>query len=81
MTTAKRPPMPPWMRDSRPFLWVPIAIAARIYFRKSVTQVKRRIKDGTLDNLGIPSYWDGGRWFIRLPNEINDSRQIARRSA
>jgi hypothetical protein len=73
--------MPPWMNDARPYLWVSVAIAARVYFRKSVVHVKRRIKDGTLDKLGIPYYWDGTRWFVRLPNESIQSRQIDQRRA
>lgn len=66
----KRPPMPPWTRDPRPDLWVPVMIAARFYFRKSRATVKRYIKDGTLDEIGILSYWDGTRWYIRLPNGV-----------
>lgn len=58
---------PPWVKDGRPEQWFPVAIAARFYFRKTPTTVKRMIKDGTLDLLKIESYWDGTRWHVRLP--------------
>ena len=60
-------PPPPWLRDSESQNWVPASVAARFYFRRSVVTVKRRIKDGSLMRDGIPSYWDGTSWFIRLP--------------
>lgn len=65
---------PPWVRDRHPEYWVLAAVAARFYFRKSLTTVKRMIKDGTLEDAGILSYWDGTRWHLRLPEMITPQR-------
>lgn len=67
MKPVKRPPTPPWINDSHPEYWFPVGVAARFYFRKSITTVKRMIKAKTLDDAGILSYWDGTRWFVRIP--------------
>ena len=65
---------PPWIRDRHPEYWVLVGVAARFYFRKSVTTVKRMIKDGSLNEAGIMSYWDGTRWHLRLPELIESTR-------
>jgi hypothetical protein len=82
MTTAKRPPMPPWLRDTEPQNWVSAPIAARFYFRKSLVTIKRYIKTGYLEENGFLTFWDGKRWFIRLPYSLKpQTRQKARARA
>ena len=71
----KRPPSPPWLRDPHPQNWCDVALAAKVYFRKSLVTVKRYIKTGYLEELGIPSYWDGTRWHVRLPEPILRERK------
>ena len=70
MKTKPRPPMPPWLRDPHPDRWVRVSIAARFYFRKHPMTIKRAIKTGYLEENGIPSYWDGYQWFVRLPYSL-----------
>jgi hypothetical protein len=82
----QRPPMPPWLRDPHPELWVPAALAARFYFMKSLVTVKRYIKTDYLKENGFQTFWDGKRWFIRLPyplapSQRNHKRQSARARA
>ncbi len=65
-----RADIPPWVRDGHPELWFAVSIAARFYFRKHPTTIKRAIKTGELGELGIKSYWDGYQWYVRLPAMI-----------
>ena len=58
---------PPWTRDSEPDKWVSAPFAARFYFKRSLVTLYRHIKEGVLEKQGIPTFWDGKRWFIRLP--------------
>lgn len=70
-----KPPInPPWFRDGNPELWVPLAVAASQYFRKSRTQIKRYIKEGVLEEFGMASYFDGHKWYVRLPAPIQPDR-------
>lgn len=71
----KRPPIPPWLCDSKPDHWAEVSVAAKIYFHKSIVTVKRYIKTGYLDEVGIPSYWDGKRWHVRLPVALFPARR------
>ena len=82
----QRPPIPPWLSDSDPDLWYTASIAAQFYFRKSLVTIKRYIKTGYLKENGIESFWDGKRWFVRLPCSLNrlqnsQKRQSARARA
>lgn len=70
------PTMPPWIRDPEPEKWVTVGVAARAYFRKSIVTVKQYIKTGYLEECGIPSYWDGTRWFVRLPYALGRNTQM-----
>ena len=63
----KLPPCPPWLNDREPEKWVTAGVAANFYFRKSMATLKRYIKSGYLDELGMPTFWDGKRWHVRLP--------------
>jgi len=51
---------PPWVDDKHPDRWVLLPEAART-FRKSQDTIRRLASEGTLK-----SYFDGGRWWIRL---------------
>lgn len=66
-----KPPMPPWLRDAHPELWVTASIAAHFYFRKHLVTIKRYIKSGYLEENGFRTFWDGKRWYIRLPYSLN----------
>lgn len=61
---------PPWVLDGNPEYWVQASLAARFYFSKSVSTVRRMIENGELKRQGILTYWDGTRWFVRLPTLI-----------
>jgi hypothetical protein len=63
------PECAPWTRDHRPQNWVPVAYTAS-YFRRTVLTIKRQIKSGHLARRGIPSYWDGTKWWVRLPDSV-----------
>ena len=67
--------IPPWIRDGNPELWVTSRVAARTYFRVTKVTVGRWIRNGTLATLGMPSYWDGHKWFIRLPQQLAPERK------
>jgi hypothetical protein len=71
----QRPPMPPWLRDREPQNWVTASVAARFYFQKSLVTVKRYIKTGYLEENGFRTFWDGKRWFVRLPYSLNQKPQ------
>lgn len=62
--------IPPWIRDQHPELWVTAKVAARMYFRRHVVTIKEWIRDGRLEAIGIATYWDGSKWWIRLPREL-----------
>jgi len=65
--------IPPWIkRPSEKRLWVPAALAAREYFRKSHEHVVRQCKSGDLDGI-FQTYFDGFRWWIRLPEPLPKS--------
>ena len=64
------PQIPPWIADGSPDNWVPLAVAARCYFRKSLQRVYQMRKEGTLDEVGIPTWFDGARWYCRLPVKL-----------
>ena len=68
-------PMPPWLRDSSPQLWVPLAVAARSFYHKSVDTVRGYVRDGTIT---LPTYWDGTRWHIRLPYFVQAEKRKTR---
>ena len=59
---------PPWTTDPDSALyWVPLPYAARVYFRKSRARLHQMRIDGTLAEAGIPTWFDGSRWYCRLP--------------
>lgn len=66
----KKRPAPPWLYDSNPSRWVTLTLAAHFYFRKHPVTMKRAIKSGYLEENGIPSYFDGFRWWVRLPYDL-----------
>jgi hypothetical protein len=68
------PDCAPWVHDSRPQNWVLASYAASYYFRRTIVTLKRQIKSGHLARRGIKSYWDGTRWWIRLPDSVTASR-------
>ncbi len=67
MKPAKRHPAPPWVRDHDQHLWFAASTAARFYFNKSHRTVLRGCKTGLFEENGIPTYFDGTMWFLRLP--------------
>ena len=76
---SKSPECPPWIYDTNPERWVLVSLAARFFFRRTPLQVKRWIKSGALKARGIDSYWDGARWYVRLPSSaIARKVQLAR---
>lgn len=69
---------PPWVKDGHPEQWFPVAVAARFYFRRTPTTVKVMIKNGTMRDIHkIESYWDGKRWYVRLPT-LSSAQRIAK---
>jgi hypothetical protein len=71
--TKNHPGMiPPWINDPQPHLWVPIAVAARVWFKCTTQGVRMRIARGTME---LPTFYDGARWFIRLPKDIAPQKQ------
>lgn len=75
MKNAKRPQAPPWIRHGDPHLWFSASIAARFYFNKSHRTVLRGCKTGLFAENGIPTYFDGTIWFLRLP-ELFEAGQV-----
>ena len=41
-----------------------------MYFRRHVVTIKEWIKDGRLEVIGVKTYWDGSKWWVRLPKEL-----------
>lgn len=62
---------PPWMTDKHPDRWLPVSTAAKYYFHRSIVTVKQWIKTGYLKQRGVDSYWDGTRWYVRLPDSAS----------
>jgi hypothetical protein len=73
--------MPPWLRDPSPENWTTASIAAQFYFRKSLVTIKRYIKTGYLAENGFQTFWDGTRWFIRLPYALNRLQRNQKRQS
>jgi hypothetical protein len=65
--TAARQTIPPWAanRADDPH-WVSVETAASIYFRKTARRVRQMVTNGELKGL-FETYFDGGRWWIKLP--------------
>lgn len=63
---------PPWAHDSAH--WLPLPVVARQHFQRDPVTVKRWIKSGFLKERGYDSYWDGKRWFVRLPSSVTTER-------
>lgn len=62
--------VPPWVKDPEPDTWVPLTVAARLYFRKSSVTVWQMLRDGTLEEFGFKIFSDGRSWYIKLPVAI-----------
>ncbi len=71
------PPIPPWMDDPEPDTWVPLSVAARLYFRKSYGWVWEMLNDGTLEEAGFRTFFFR-RWFIKLPCPIPREKYAAK---
>ena len=64
------PVVPPWMTDPEPDTWVPLWVAARLYFRKTYGRVWNMLSDGTLEEVGFKPFKFGGLWYVKLPCPI-----------
>ena len=58
---------PPWLKDVQPDAWVELSVAAR-FFRRSRVRMHQWIQDGTFKEANIPTYFDGTRWYVRIPD-------------
>lgn len=59
--------IPPWVNDPEPECWVTFEIAARHYFRRSQSSLRRWQHDGRFKKIGIPVWRDDVSWYCRLP--------------
>lgn len=59
---------PPWVSDpvSAPF-WVTLPQAGEHYFRRTYKAMRAKLLAGEFDEFGFPTFFDGARWWIRLP--------------
>lgn len=62
--------VPPWIDDPQPDTWVPLWIAAKVWFRKSTEWVWKMAVDGTLEEAGFKLFRSGKHWHIKLPVAI-----------
>lgn len=73
-------PVPPWVGDPEPCKWVPLWVAADLYFRRAYQVIWRMTRDSeggqltTLEEFGFPLYHDGRRVWVRLPIPIDPSQ-------
>lgn len=66
-------PLPPWIKKpSEKHLWVPAAIAAREWFRKSHEHIVRQCKAKEFEGV-YDTYFDGFRWWMKLPEPLPKS--------
>lgn len=67
---------PPWVSDpiSRDN-WVTLPTAGRYYFRRKYKNMRFLLTSGTLEEFGFPTYFDGTRWWVRLPVAMSETTQ------
>jgi hypothetical protein len=59
---------PPWVRDPLSAdCWVTLPQAGVHYFRRKYKNMRFLLTSGTLEEFGFPTYFDGTRWWVRLP--------------
>ena len=66
---------PPWVADplSRDF-WVKLPIAGEYYFRRSYKTMRAMLERGTFEDI-FDVYFDGSRWWIKLPVVLEDTQK------
>lgn len=60
---------PLWVNDSHPEWWHPLPVAAKFYFKKSASLIRLMAARGYLADIGVATYFDGTRWYVRVPLE------------
>jgi len=80
IASFSRAGVPPWVTDPEPDTWVPLSVAARLYFRKSRKWIWEMVKDGTLVEAGFKLFQQGHLWYVKLPVAIPQETYLKRRN-
>lgn len=58
---------PPWVADPLSYhFWVRLPVAGELYFRRSYKAMRAMLERHEFDDI-FETYFDGSRWWIKLP--------------
>jgi hypothetical protein len=66
---------PPWVADPLSYdFWVRLPVAGEYYFRRSYKAIRAMLERREFDDI-FATYFDGSRWWIKLPVSLEELRK------